>query len=347
MTEMKAFRQATVICWALLVSICPSFAQKIKITVFLGEERAEYSFIKLNSDYIGVCDADGEFVADADAIKPGDNLKAEFAGLSSNTVTCKEGTKEYVLRISNKELQTSNVSDNEIYLLKEYFRTLRYFFFNDPSFGRKYGMDYDVDYSVTNHDLDTRDSSRVELALLHENGMEDHPVFWETFGAVSDTLVTHAVATAWLYSMELLWFIHGESTLKRDAKNRTILLHKVISDNGEVHYAIIEGAERNNQTVICLDSSERRMLWIKRAFIGGGTIIKTTPNTSHTIDLALKQNKRTVSIDSVRLAVHIPEVNDTRTIIKLHSITEYPMSLGEQEIVQRRMEEYRDKKSTE
>ena len=335
------------ICLAGIVSVCPSFAQKIRITVLLGQERAEYSFIKLNNDYLGVCDAKGEFLADEDAIKPGDVLKAEFAGFSSDQVKCKEGEKHYILKISNKELQTSNVSDREVFLLKEYLKALRYFSFDDPYFCRKYGMDYDVDYSVANHEWDTRDSSRTELALLHENGMEDHPVFWETFGAVSDTLVTHAVATAWLYSMELLWFIHGESTLKRDAKNRTILLHKVISDNGEVHYAIIEGAERNNQTVICLDSSERRMLWIKRAFIGGGTIIKTTPNTSHTIDLALKQNKRTVSIDSVRLAVHIPEVNDTRTIIKLHSITEYPMSLGEQEIVQRRMEEYRDKKSTE
>ena len=344
---MKAFLHATVIFWAIFAYICPSFAQKIKITVFLGEERAEYSFIKLNNDYIGVCDAAGEFLADADAIKPGDNLKAEFAGLSSNTVTCKEGMKDYVLKISNKELQTSNVSDKEVYLLKEYFRTLRYFFFSDPSFGRKYGMDYDIDYSVSSHDMDTRDSSRIELAIVHGNGLEDPPLFWETFGVPSDTLVTHAVATAWLYSMELLSYTHDKMALKDDAKGRTILLHKVVSDDGEIHYAIIEGAERNNQTVISLDSSERRMLRIKRAFIGGGTIVKTTPQTSHEIELVLKQDKRTVSIDKVRFAIHVPEINDTRTVINLHTIAESPMSLREQEIFQRRFDDYRNRKSTE
>ena len=344
---MKAFLHATVIFWATIAYICPSFAQKIKITVFLGEERAEYSFIKLNNDYIGVCDANGEFLADADAIKPGDNLKAEFAGLASNTVTCKDGTKDYVLKISNKELQTSNVSDKEIYLLKEYFKALRHFSFHDLSFGRKYGVDYDVDYSVASHDLDTRDSSRIELAVIHENGIDDQPIFWETFGVPSDTLVTHAVATAVLYSIELLWYIHNEGTLKNLTKDRTILLHKVITDNGEIHYSIIEGAERNNQTVVCLDPSERKLLWIKRAFVGGGTLVMTTPQTSHEIELMLKQDKRTVYIDSVRLAIHVPEVNDTRTIINLHSISEPSMSLGEQQVIKRRLEAYQDQRTIE
>ena len=344
---MKASVHAIVFFWAFIASVCPSFAQKVRITVLLGEERAEYAFIKLNDDYLGVCDVNGEFLADSEAIKTGDGLKAEFAGLVSETITCQEGKHNYILKISNKELHTSNVSDKEVHILREYFKTLRYFFFNDPYFGRKYGMDYDIDYSVSTHDLDAKESSRTELAIVHENGVDDPPLFWETFGVPCDTLITHAVATAWLYSMELLLYTHDKGNLKGDAKDRTILLHKVITDNGEVHYAIIEGTERNNQTVICLDPSERRMLRIKRAFIGGGTIVKTTPKTSHEIELELKQYKRTVGIDRVRFAIHVPEVDDTRTVISLHNITEPPMTLGEQRVMQRRFEDYRNRKSTE
>ena len=117
---MKAFLNILTICWLFIASSFPTFAQKIRITVFLGEERAEYAFIKLNNDYLGVCDAKGEYLADADAIKTGDVLKAEFAGFLSNTVTCQEGKRNYSLIISNKELQTSNVSDREIQ------RSLRY-----------------------------------------------------------------------------------------------------------------------------------------------------------------------------------------------------------------------------
>lgn len=316
-------------------------AQRVRVTVFLGGERAEYSFIKVNDEYVGVCDERGEFILDSSALNVGDRMRADFAGLSSDEVEYSRNRSEYSLRISTKELKTSNVSGKEIFLSREYLRVIRKNSFEDPSFGKKYGFRYDMDYSVAEPPTHLRDSFSVELSVIHENGPKDPPLFWETFGVETDTLVTTGVATAWLYAMELFWYVHDAEALMAGSWNKSILFHKVIADDGEIRYAIIEGEKRNNQTIVSLDSSGERLLGVKRAFVGGGTLVETTPRTSHEIELILNQENKKVSISSVRLSVHVPEVNDTRTIIDLDSIRELKMTGKEKDLAWRRLNDYR------
>ena len=339
MSVIREIRLLTLVVLEMVSSFLSS-AQQVRITVSLGQDRAEYSFVKVNDDYLGVCDAKGELTVDASMLKDGDRLKADFAGLSSGAVEYVKNIHDYTLKIPTRELKTSNVSDKEVFLLKEYLKAIRKFSFQDPGFGQKYRFHFDMDFSVAQPETSLKDSSWTELSVIHENGPEDPPVFWETYGVPTDTVVTTGVATAWLYAMELFWYFHNSKALMSGAEDRSILLHKVIADNGNIHYAIIEGTERNNQTIICLDASDGAPLSIKRAFIGSGTLVETTPRTSHDIELVLKHIKKTVSIDSVKLSIHVPEVNDTRTIIDIDSIQELKMTSQEKDVSWKRIDEY-------
>lgn len=336
----RPFRYSLSFFFFLFLCSFRLFGQTHSIIVHIGDSRAEYAFILLNNEYLGTCNEKGEFCLDPSMVRIGDRLCAEFAGIRSSDLVFTEKTKSCLtFQIPVKELRTSTIAAKNSRILKEYLKIIRSIRFCDTVFGQKYRIDYNLQSSSTT--ISIEDSSMTEIALIHGHDKDDPPLFWETFGKSVDTLVNDGVATAFLYASELTWFIHDRGNLKKAFDNKSLLFHKVVTESGDICYHIIEGINRNNQTTIHFSKDLKRIESIYRSFIGSGSIVTTTTDkTTHSILVTFEQNKKKTAISTIKMLLHVPEVNNTWTQITLISPHEVKMTIQEQTLAQERMNQY-------
>ena len=310
-------------------------AQQVRISVMLGQENAEYAYVKAANRYVGQCNAQGLCTLDASALHPGDTLRAEYSGLRSSTAVYRRGTTEYSLMLGSRELNASSTQGRAVRLMREYLRVVDRLRIRDILFGQKYSLPYRADIAFSQDGrAPIHQESEFRLALVHGHDVFDADDFWDTFGLQVDSLTAAEVATALLYARELLGYVHYEEGLLEDAENRNILIHKVISDEDELCYILIEGQNRNNQTVVHLDRQGRHINRISRAFVGSGTVVNAPADSYHEMEVIMTDTDRRARVGGINLDIHSPGSEQLHTHVRISGVEPLRMQTEEFERIQ-------------
>ena len=321
MTEKKKALLISVFCLFPVLSV---FAQQVKISVRLGNEPAEYAYVKANSRYVGQCDENGICRVDATALRDGDKLTAEYAGLRSSTTSFRRGTSTYRLTLGSSELTPSNVEGKEIHLLREYIRRMNRIKIRYINFGQKYGLPYHFSTLARGEEEAVVREGRYDLSLIHGHDVTDEDDFWDTYGLQVDTMVVAELASTLLYAKELISLISDEYALEDELGKRELLIHKVVSEEEELCYIFIEGRNRNNQTVIHMDASGRDLLRISRAFVGSGSVVLAAQDSYHEMDIRMVKKDKTC-IGQVSFNISSPSPDRVYTHVELLDVEVVPM----------------------
>ncbi len=310
---------------------CFVFAQTLNIVVKVGEEVANFAYIYNNNKLIGITDSLGLYSVDIGKIKIGDTIYAEYANFKSNNVVYNGNLRDICLNIEEAVLQGITVEAERGRTLEEYLSILDKFRYRYEITYYTYKAHCHFYYEFLNKGEKEGDfSGNIEFSFKRPpiNGLYVKD-YWLTHSPDVDSLVMAKNAFNILYASNILYRISNKDYLRRVHKKRELLLRKIISQKGRVIYCLMEGSNRENQTVVELNANEDRIEKIYRKFLGGGMGIIAEASDEHTIEIIPKYEGKRMYLSEIKTSMKSKElkifVHTYNIFYKLASKKEYKL----------------------
>jgi hypothetical protein len=340
--DMRCFFHSFIILLLTIVSASASYGQNIEINVSIGDECAPYAIVKSNSSILGVADSLGRLFVPAFVIHRGDTISAGYSNFDSRTVIFK-GSSSVSLKIKAVTLSKIYVKSDNKYRLKEYlslFKKFKYYYQTDYY---RYCSDYDL-YYINSLYRDTislkQRFSEIAFKPYHIGsfvvrkkviGYYDKDYYLivspkDTSGlSKSISINTFNIA----YASSILFRLTNRKMLLEALSSRDLLIHKITDAQGRVSYAFFEGVNRENQTVVLLDASGKKIERIERNFIGGGKGWMGDGRLQHTVIITLEYTGKSINIKDIRTKL-FDGTYYTRFSVFTYNIKFRPASFSEQ-----------------
>lgn len=265
----------------LLLLLCASFAysQEVKVSVKLGEEPAVYAHIRVNGVIVGVADSSGVYAIPVDSLKAGDKIDAGYSTFLSDNVVWNGKDHDIQLDIKDNLLGSISVKGDNVRRLKEYLALFKKYNYRYETDLYKFKVSYDLYYVNTylEDSLSMSDSmifayKRYHGPLMRVIGFFNKNYFKIEYPQDTTGIMKGLSINAFniAYASAIMSRLTNRRYLSESVKKRELLIHKAVSEDGIVSYIFFEGKNRENQTVISLDKSGKKIERITRLFIGDG-----------------------------------------------------------------------------
>ena len=86
-----------------------------------------------------------------------------------------------------------------------------------------------------------------------------------------------------------------------------ILFHKVVAENGDICFVLLEGIDRDNQTQVRFDAAGKTLKSVTRSFLGSGSLIISSPKSLHKVRIELRNEGKELILSDIGIKAFIPE----------------------------------------
>ncbi|MBR5074866.1 MAG: hypothetical protein IKX26_06525 [Bacteroidales bacterium] len=313
---MRFFLHRCLFLLAALASCINSHAQNVEIRVKIGEDSAPYSIVKSNGNILGVADSIGRLFVPYAYVNRGDTLSAGYSDFDSDKVIYDGASKRVSLIIKELVLSRIFVKSDNLYRLKEYLKLFKNHKYHYKTDFHIYSSQFNICYVNYRYmDIDTNSLAECESEIAFR------PYHRRVFGVYNRTIyftdkdyymILNPPNTSEFYlksvginafniayASDILYRLSNRKMLSEALSKRELLIHKFTDREGKVSYAFFEGDNRENQTIVTLDTSGTRIGKIVRKFIGSGKGWKGDSKLEHTVTITPEYGDNTIQIKDI------------------------------------------------